>query len=52
MTATFLGFPQLSDLLDALIYNSLGRIFMAIIGTSYLITALWHLLHLKYSPKI
>ena len=46
-TATFLGFASLSDLIDALVNSIWGRIFMVIIGLSYLIIAVWKLMHLE-----
>lgn len=46
-TATFLGFSSLSELVDTLINSVWGRVSMFIIGISYLIIALWKLLHLE-----
>ncbi len=46
LTATFLGFTKLSDLLNILITTFWGRGVMFIIGTSYLILAIWKLMHL------
>ncbi len=46
LTSTFLGFIKLSDLLEVLINTLWGRCFMFIIGVSYLLSALWKLMHL------
>lgn len=46
ISATFLGFIKLSDLLEVLINTLTGRIIMLVIGFSYLITAIWKLMHL------
>lgn len=46
LTATFLGFTGLSELLDTLIFTPVGRLIMFTIGISYLTIALWKLLHL------
>ncbi len=53
ITATFVGFTKLSDLLGVLIFTFWGRLLMAIIGLGYLLTALWRLLDLKVTepPK-
>lgn len=48
-TSTFLGFASLSELLKVLVNSIGGRILMLIIGLSYLITALWKLLHLTHT---
>lgn len=47
VTATFLGFTSISDLLEVLISNLWGRAILLIIGLSYLVIAVWKLLHLK-----
>jgi len=47
LTATFLGFSSLSDLLEILIFSLIGRFIMFTIGISYLTIALWKLLHLS-----
>lgn len=47
LTASFLGFSSLSDLLSVLIFSFFGRLIMGIIGISYLIIAVWKLLHLR-----
>lgn len=46
ITATFLGFTKLSDLLEVLINSLWGRSLMFVIGGSYLLTAFWRLMHL------
>lgn len=45
--ASFWGYTGLSDLLDLLIHTIIGRIFMVIIGLSYMIIGLWKLSQLK-----
>ncbi len=47
VTATFLGFQTLSDLLAVLINSLWGRTIMFFIGSSYLLIALWKILHLN-----
>jgi len=47
ITATFLGFTRLSELLDVLIATLWGRGIMFVIGASTLLTAFWRILHLK-----
>lgn len=51
LTATFLGYVKLSDLLDVLITSIWGRSIMFFIGISYLLTAFWKLLHLNLDKK-
>jgi len=46
LTATFLGFSTLSQLLNFLIYSLIGRLGMVIIGSSYVIVASWKLMNL------
>jgi|SRR3989338_9156283 len=46
-TATFLGFASLSELVDILLTSLWGRVCMFLIGTSYLIIAIWKLFHLE-----
>lgn len=46
ITASFLGFASLSDLVEVLIFNFWGRILAFFIGASYLIIGLWKILHL------
>lgn len=46
LTATFLGFSTLSQLLYFLIYSFIGRVAMFIIGISYLLNAMWRLMHI------
>lgn len=46
ITSTFLGFIKLSDLLEVLINTLWGRSCMFVIGMSYLLSALWKLIHL------
>lgn len=45
-TATFLGFASLSELIDTLVSSIWGRSLMFVIGVSYLIIAVWKLMHL------
>lgn len=47
MTATFVGFIKLSDLLDVLIFTLWGRTIMFMIGLCYFLTASWRLLEIK-----
>jgi|GEM_PF-4349574 len=47
VTATFLGFSTIGELLGALINSWWGRILMGVIGSSYLVTALWRLLNIR-----
>ncbi len=47
VTASFVGFIKLSDLLEVLIFTWWGRLLMGIIGMGYLLTALWRLLGIK-----
>lgn len=47
VTASFLGFATLSELLKELIFTLFGRLLMMIIGCSYLMTAVWRMLHLR-----
>lgn len=51
LTATFLGYGTMSELLKALITSVPGRILMFFIGVSYFLTALWKLLHIKVGQK-
>lgn len=46
LTASFLGFTSLSELLELLIFTSWGRLLMLVIGLSYLILGTWKLMHL------
>lgn len=46
LTATFLGFASLGDLVEVLIFNFWGRILAFLIGLSYLTIGLWKILHL------
>jgi hypothetical protein len=47
ISATFLGFSSLSELVEALLFSILGRVVLSIIGFSYLIIALWRLMHVR-----
>lgn len=47
VTATFLGFTSISELLSVLINNLWGRAILFVIGASYLVIAVWKLFHLK-----
>lgn len=51
ITATFLGFTKLSDLLDVLIGTLWGRGIMFVIGSSYFVVSFWKILHLKDREK-
>lgn len=46
LTASYLGFTGLSDLLDILITTWWGRTMMFIIGAAYLLIAFWKLMRL------
>lgn len=46
LTATYLGFTGLSDLLDVLITTWWGRSMMFVIGSAYFLIATWKLMHL------
>lgn len=48
-TVTFFGFASLADLVDMLIATLWGRVFMFVIGTSYVIIAAWKLFHIHDS---
>ena len=50
-TSTFIGFASLSGLVDTLIKSFAGRIVLLVIGFSYVVLALWKILHLNKSPK-
>lgn len=50
-TSTFVGFASLSGLVEVLLKTLAGRLILLIIGSSYLIVAVWKTLHLNYSPK-
>jgi hypothetical protein len=47
ITATFLGYTTLSDLLEMLIGSLIGRIVMLIVGGCYLIIAIWKLMRIQ-----
>jgi hypothetical protein len=47
ISATFLGYVKLSDLLEVLISTIWGRVVMTIIGSSYLLMAIWKLAYLE-----
>ena len=49
VTASFLGFTSLSDLLEILMFTLIGRVIMFAIGFSYLTIAVWKLMHLQNS---
>ena len=51
-TASFLGFASLSELIDALVSSFWGRGAMFIIGISYLIIALWKLMHIGSKKEV
>jgi hypothetical protein len=46
ITATLIGFTSMSDFLEFLINSTIGRTGMILIGSSYLLTAIWRILHL------
>jgi hypothetical protein len=46
ISASLIGFTSMSDFLEFLINSSVGRTGMILIGTSYLLTAFWRILHL------
>lgn len=46
LTASYLGFTGLSELLDLLITSWWGRSIMFVIGSAYLLIAFWKLMHL------
>jgi hypothetical protein len=47
VSATFLGYTKLSDLLEMLMHSVTGRVAMFIIGMSYILIAVWKLMQLK-----
>lgn len=47
VTATYLGFASVTDLLKVLIDSIIGRLLLGVIGSSYAILALWKLLHIE-----
>jgi hypothetical protein len=47
LIASFWGFTRLSELIEFLINSISGRILIFIIGASYLLIAVWKLIHLK-----
>jgi hypothetical protein len=47
LSASFVGFIKLSDLLEVLIFSWPGRVAMVVIGTGSLLTSLWKLLEVK-----
>jgi hypothetical protein len=49
-TASFFGFATLSQLVETLVNNWWGRIIMFGVGISYLIIAIWKLIHLEKKP--
>jgi hypothetical protein len=51
LTATFVGFIKLSDLLELLINTTAGRFLMFFIGISYLISSAYKLIHLPEKPR-
>jgi hypothetical protein len=46
VTATIFGFTSVSGFVEFLISTTPGRMAMLIIGTSYLLTAFWRLMHI------
>lgn len=51
ITASFLGYSTLSQLLEGLIHGTGGRIIIFIIGISTLTTGLWKLIQLQPTGK-
>jgi len=51
ISATFLGFTKLSDLLELLISSIPGRVLMFVIGASYFIIATWKLMRIQENSK-
>lgn len=47
ITASYLGFASVTDLLKVLIFSIPGRLLLGIIGLSYMTLALWKLLHIE-----
>ena len=45
--SSFWGFTRTSELLEYLISSLFGRLFMIIIGSSYLIIGIWKTVHLR-----
>lgn len=45
--ASLWGFTRLSELIEFLIASTIGRILIFVIGSSYLLIAVWKLIHLK-----
>jgi hypothetical protein len=52
LVASIWGFTRLSELIEFLITSTIGRIIIFIIGLSYLLIAVWKLLHLKEGGKV
>lgn len=46
-TASFFGFATLSQLVESLVNSLWGRIIMFVVGISYLIIAIWKLMHIE-----
>ena len=51
LVASIWGFTRLSELIEFLIASTIGRIIIFIIGVSYLLIAVWKLIHLKEDSK-
>lgn len=51
ITSTIVGFASLSTLVEVLVKTWVGRLFMIVIGLSYLIVAVWKTLHLNKPSK-
>lgn len=47
LVASIWGFTRLSELIEFLIASTIGRVIIFIIGVSYLLIAVWKLIHLK-----
>jgi len=47
LVASIWGFTRLSELIEFLIASTIGRVIIFIIGASYLLIAVWKLIHLK-----
>lgn len=47
ISASYLGFASVTDLLKVLIFSIPGRVVLGVIGLSYAVIALWKLLHIE-----
>jgi hypothetical protein len=51
VTATFVGFASLSQLVTSLIQSVPGRITLFIVGLSYVVIGIWKILHLNFPGR-